>query len=285
MGRGQRGGGNRVRTPPRVLAIGGTDPCGGAGLAADVRTAAALGCHAMIAVTALTIQDSRSVREVAPVAPRRVRAQIAAALGDAGADCVKIGMLASAAVARAVADVLDAYQALPVVLDPVLRATTGRALLDGPGRSVLLRRLLPRAILVTPNLPEAEAILDRRIRRAVLMRVAAADLLARGARAVLLKGGHLAGDPVDVFADGRRTLVLRRRRIPGVDPHGSGCVLASSIACFIARGASLADAVRLGRRFVAAAIRASYPLGAGAGPVNPLAAGRLFALAGSPCGR
>jgi len=260
------------KTPPRVLIVAGVDPGGGAGLAADVRTAAALGCHGLAAVTAITVQDSTRLLEVAPVPSRLVAAQIEAALGDAGADAVKVGMLGGAAAARAVAGALARRPGIPVVLDPVLRASVGGDLVDAPGQAVLLRRLLPLAAVVTPNLAEAGALLGRRVRGAEGMERAAADLRRAGARAVLLTGGHLGGEPVDLFDDGGTPLRLRGRRVRTRHTHGSGCALATAVACFLARGASPRDAARLAKRFVAAAIRGAYPLGRGAGPVNPLAA-------------
>jgi hydroxymethylpyrimidine kinase/phosphomethylpyrimidine kinase len=262
----------------RVLAIAGLDPGGGAGLAADLRTVAALGGHGMAALTAVTVQDSREVRSVTALPARLVRAQVEAVLDDIGADAVKIGMLGSGAVVRAVAGALRARGAHPVVLDPVLRATSGRALLDGDGRALLVRLLFPLADLVTPNLPEASALLGRRVAGARQMPAAARALLDLGARAVLLKGGHLRGRPLDLFTDGVTTVTLAGERIATPHTHGGGCVLASAIACFLARGATLVEAVRLGKRFVTAAIRASYRLGAGRGPVDPLRAGRRFAL-------
>lgn len=262
----------------RVLAVAGVDPCGGAGLAADLRTIAALGGHGAAAVTAITIQDSREVRAVAPLPARLVRGQIEAVLGDVGADAVKIGMLATAAVARAVADALLAAGAgrPPVVLDPVLRSTSGRDLLDRAGRGALLERLFPLVDLVTPNLPEAAALLGRRLSGERAMAAAARALVGLGARAVFLKGGHLRGDAVDFYADGKTVVALRAPRVRMPHTHGSGCVLATAIACFLARGDGLLDAVRCGKRFVTAAIRAGYPLGAGRGPVDPSAAGRIL---------
>jgi hydroxymethylpyrimidine/phosphomethylpyrimidine kinase len=229
----------------------------------------------MLAVTAVTAQDTVRVRAVAPLAPRVVRAQIAAVLEKLGADAVKIGMLANAAVVRAVAAALAGRRRAPIVLDPVLQSTTGRALLDSAGRRVLVELLLPLVELVTPNLPEAELLLGRRIRGLAGMESAAQQLRERGARAVLLKGGHRRGEADDVFADDTGSFVLRAPRVATKNTRGTGCVLSTACACFLAQGLRSPDAARKAKEFVTSAIRHSYPLGRGRGPVDPIAAARL----------
>ena len=271
----------RGSVPYRVLCVAGTDSAGCSGLAADLRTVAALGGHGQLAVTAVTAQDTRGVHAVAPVSPRLVRAQIAAVLEDAGTDAVKIGMLANAPIVRAVAAALARRGRARVVLDPVLRSTTGRTLLDDAGQRALVELLLPLADLITPNLPEAEALLGHRIRGIAGMKAAARQLRDLGARAVLVKGGHRRGEAVDVFADAGETLLLSAPRIASVNTRGTGCVLSTACACFLAQGFALPEAVRRAKAFVTAAIRHSYRLGRGPGPVNPTAAG----LAGSGAGR
>lgn len=263
---------SRGSAPYPVLCIAGTDSAGCSGLAADLRTVAALGGHAQLAVTAVTAQDSREVRAVAPVSPRLVRAQITGVLADAGTAAVKVGMLVNAPIVRAVASALARRGAARVVLDPVLRSTSGRALLDGAGQRALLELLLPIADLITPNLPEAEALLGRRVRGVAGMKAAALQLRELGARAVLLKGGHRRGEALDVFADADGTLVLSAPRMAIRDTRGTGCVLSTACACFLAQGFALPEAVRLAKAFVTDAIRHSYPLGRGRGPVNPMAA-------------
>lgn len=257
-----------------VLCIGGTDSAGCSGLAADLRTVAALGGHGLLAVTAVTAQDTRAVHAVAPVPARAVRAQIEAVLADVGADAVKIGMLARAPAVRAVAAALARRGRARVVLDPVLRSTTGRALLDDSGRRLLIDLLLPLADLITPNLPEAEALLGHRVRGVAGMKAAARQLLDLGARAVLIKGGHRPGAAVDVFADASGAVSLSTPRIACDDTRGTGCVLSTACACYLAQQVPLGTAVRLAKTFVTAAIRHGYPLGSGAGPVDPTAAGR-----------
>lgn len=256
----------------RVLCVAGSDSAGCSGIAADLRTVAALGGHGQIAVTAVTAQDTRGVYAIAPVSARMARIQIAAALADAGAEAVKIGMLANGRIVRAVAAALARRGRARVVLDPVLRSTTGRTLLDEPGQRALLELLLPLADLVTPNLPEAEKLLGFRITGIAGMKVAARKMRDLGARAVLLKGGHRRGAAVDVFADAGETTVLSSPRIASVNTRGSGCVLSTACACFLAQGFTLPEAVRRAKAFVTSAIRHAYPLGRGPGPVNPTGA-------------
>lgn len=259
--------------PYLVLCVAGTDSAGCSGVAADLRTVAALRGHAQLAVTAVTAQDTRGVHAVAPVSARMVRAQILAVLDDAGTDAIKIGMVSGAPIIRAVAAALVRRGRARVVLDPVLRSTTGGALLDQPGRRVLVEELLPLADLITPNLPEAEILLGRPIRGLAGMKAAARELLDLGARAVLVKGGHRRGDAVDVFADARETLLLSAPRIASANTRGTGCVLSTACACFLAQGSAMPEAVRRAKAFVVEAIRHSYPLGRGRGPVRPTAAG------------
>ena len=270
-----RGPGNR--TPFLVLCVAGSDSSGCAGVAADVRTVAALGGHGMLAITAVTAQDARGVRALTPVPSRTVRAQMDACFGFGGTPVVKIGMLANAAVVRAVSAVIALRRPPFTVLDPVLRATTGRELLDAAGRLALVERLLPLTDLVTPNLPEAEALLGRTVRGIGGMIEAARALHERGARAVLLKGGHRRGDAVDVFTDGAATLVLRAPRLATPNTRGTGCVLSTAIACHLACGLALQEAVCRGKAFVTEALRGSYPLGPLRGPVHPSAAGAALA--------
>lgn len=256
-----------------VLCVGGTDSAGCSGLAADLRTVAALGGHGALAVTAVTAQDTRGVRAVTPIASRIVLEQISTVLRDPGADAVKIGMLARAPIVRAVASALAEREVTRVVLDPVLRSTTGGSLLDAAGRRALLERLLPRVDLITPNLPETQELLGCRVRGIHGMVAAARSLLGLGVRAVLVKGGHLRGRAVDVYADASGARELSAPRIPTADTRGTGCVLATACACFLARGIAIPEAVVRAKSFVAAAIRRSYSLGSGRGPVNPLAVG------------
>jgi hydroxymethylpyrimidine/phosphomethylpyrimidine kinase len=259
--------------PYLVLCVAGTDSAGCSGIAADLRTVAALGGHGQLVVTAVTAQDTCGVHTVAPLSALMVRTQIASVLGDAGTAAIKIGMLANAPIVRAVAAALARPGTARVVLDPVLRSTTGRVLLDDAGQRALIKLLLPLVDLITPNLPEAEALLGHPIRGMAGMRAAARQLLDLGPRAALVKGGHRRGAAVDVFADPGETLVLSAPRIASVNTRGTGCVLSTACACFLARNCSLPEAVHRAKAFVTAAIRHSYPLGRGPGPVDPTAAG------------
>ncbi len=264
----------RSSAPYLVLCVAGTDSAGCSGIAADLRTVAALGGHGQLAVTAVTAQDSCGVHAVAPMSARMVRAQMTAALEDAGTDAVKIGMLANAPIVRAVVAALAGCGRARVVLDPVLRSTTGRPLLDDGGQRALVELLLPLADLVTPNLPEAETLLGHRVRGIAGMKAAARQLRDLGAKAVLVKGGHGRGAAVDVFDGADEVLVLSAPRIASIDTRGTGCVLSTACACFLAQGLALPEAVRRAKAFVTEAIRHAYRLGRGRGPVNPTAGGR-----------
>jgi hydroxymethylpyrimidine/phosphomethylpyrimidine kinase len=253
----------------RVLAIGGSDPCGGAGIQADLKTIAAFGAYGATALTAVTVQDTSVVRDVLVLPPGLVRAQIDAVLGDIGADAIKTGMLADPDVVEAVCDALAAVAPRPLVVDPVLRATAGRALLAEAAVAVLKRRLLPMAALLTPNLPEAEVLAGMAIPDLAAMHHAAEALLTLGVPAVLLKGGHLPGETVvDLLATEDGVEEFPAPRIASRHTHGTGCTLASAVATGLAQGLPLRDAMLRARGFVRAAILAAPGLGAGQGPLN-----------------
>jgi hydroxymethylpyrimidine/phosphomethylpyrimidine kinase len=248
----------------RLLVIAGSDSSAGAGLQADLKTAQAFQVYAQTAVTAVTVQDTNTVHAVHAVTPVLVRAQIEAALNDIGADAIKIGMLANGAIAGEVARALDGA-GIPVVIDPVLVSSSGAQLLDDAGIEVLLARLFPRAALVTPNLPEAE-----RLSGTQDVSEGANRLLKTGAKAVLIKGGHGEGDRVRdlLFESGGRKTMFEAPRQKSRHTHGTGCVLATAIACGLAQGKVLPEAVRLAHQFVQEAIRAAPGLGAGRGPLG-----------------
>jgi hydroxymethylpyrimidine/phosphomethylpyrimidine kinase len=249
----------RSKHEPVVLSIAGSDPSGGAGLQADLKTFQALGVDGAAVVTALTVQDGRRVLEVHPVEARLVGAQIDAVLSGLGAPpaAVKVGMLASGATVEAVAEALHGCG--PLVLDPVLAASDGTALLDAHGEVTLRETLLPRVDVLTPNLPEAARLLDASFDdvRGDPER-ACRELGALGPRAVLLKGGHADGsESEDVLWDGAGFTRLVAPRLAARDTHGSGCVLSSALAAQLARGADLAAAARAAKAFVTAAIEAA----------------------------
>jgi len=253
----------------RVLIIAGSDSGGGAGIQADIKAVTCLGGYAATALTALTAQNTLGVFGVEAVSPAFVRRQIELVLEDIGADCLKTGMLVSAPIIEAVADALLAVPDLPLVLDPVMVAKGGAALLDPEAVAILTRRLVPRATLLTPNLPEAEALLGRRIPDATAMVAAACDLLRLGPCAVLLKGGHLVGDDlVDLLVDADGVRRFEDRRLPTRATHGTGCTLASAIATGLAQGLDLDAAVLRGRAYLRRAIAAAPGFGAGHGPLG-----------------
>ena len=254
----------------RVLVIAGSDSGGGAGIQADIKTAMALGAYASTAVTALTVQDTTGVHAIHAVPPDFIRQQIATALADPGADAVKTGMLGNAATIEAVAAAL-AGCGLPVVIDPVMVAKGGATLLHQAALSALKRSLLPLAALLTPNLPEAELLTGLDITTLSEMRHAADALLTLGVPAVLLKGGHASGDTVtDLLATADGTAEFTRPRLQTRHTHGTGCTLATAIACGLAAGMALPDAVERARTYVQAAIAAAPGIGAGHGPLGHL---------------
>ncbi len=251
-----------------MLVIAGSDSGGGAGIQADIKTVAALGGYATTAVTALTAQDTNGVRGVLPVPAEFVARQIAVVLADIGADAIKTGMLGDAATIAVVCDAL-AGCATPLVLDPVMVAKGGARLLAPDAVAVLLGRLLPRAAVLTPNLPEAEALTGMEIDSVAGMRRAADALLRLGAHAVLLKGGHLPGEVVtDLLATDQGAEAFAAPRIVSRHTHGTGCTLASAIATGLAQGMALREAVVRARRYVRAAIAAAPGYGSGHGPLN-----------------
>lgn len=255
----------------RVLAIAGSDSGGGAGIQADIKTITALGGYAATAVTAVTAQDTHRVHEVMAVPPALVARQVALVLDDIGADAVKTGMLGDAATVAAVADVLARHApGIPLVVDPVLRATGGGPpLLAEDALAVLRARLVPMAAVITPNLVEAAALSGGVVEDLDGMEAAARALLAMGARAVLVTGGHLAGDTLtDLLVDKSGSETFSASRIATRHTHGTGCTLASAVATGLAQGMGLRAAVVRARAYVRAAIAAAPGLGGGHGPLN-----------------
>ena len=254
----------------RVLIVAGSDSSGGAGIQADIKTVTALGGYAATAITALTAQNTLGVFGVVPVEASFVRQQMEAVLGDIGADCIKTGMLHDAAIIAAVADCLDAVTPYPpCVIDPVMLSTSGARLLDPAAMAALRDRLIGRSIVLTPNIPEAEALLGRRIAGVADMEPAAQSLRALGPRVVVLKGGHMEGNTVrDVVVDADESYVLESPRIGTRHTHGTGCTLASAIATGLAQGMAPRAAIERAHAFVQQAIRTAPGLGQGHGPLN-----------------
>ncbi len=254
----------------RVLVIAGSDSGGGAGIQADIKTITALGAFAATAITALTAQNTLGVHGVMPIPQAFIRQQIEVVLSDIGADVIKIGMLGDVATIATVCDALAEFgRGVPVVLDPVMVAKGGHALLAAEAVDILRRRLLPLSAVITPNLPEAEALTGMAIRTEAEMLVAAAAIRAMGASAVLLKGGHLESDTVtDVLATAAGTETFSGSRIVTRHTHGTGCTTASALSAGLAQGLSLRDAVGRARLYVRAAIETAPGLGQGHGPLN-----------------
>ena len=244
--------------PRSALTIAGSDSGGGAGIQADLKTFAAHRVHGLSAIAALTAQNTRGVSAVHVPDLEFLRAQVDACFDDFDVGAVKLGMLATADVIATVADLLSTCTA-PVVLDPVMVATSGAKLLQDDALEALRTRLLPRAGIATPNLPEAELLLGRKLRDIDAMRAACEEFLARGTRAVMLKGGHLAGgsDVVDLFANADGILEIAHPRLP-VEAHGTGCTLASAIAANLCLGASLREACVAASAYVHRALRLGY---------------------------
>jgi hydroxymethylpyrimidine kinase/phosphomethylpyrimidine kinase/thiamine-phosphate diphosphorylase len=251
----------------RILTIAGSDSGGGAGIQADLKTITLLGGYGMSALTALTAQNSCGVRGIHPVPPAFLKEQMEAVLTDLGADVVKTGMLYSAAIVAAVAGAIERY-ALPAVIDPVMLAKGGSSLLRDEAVSALREVLLPQAYLLTPNLPEAEALTGLTVRTEAEMGQAAHRLQEMGARNVLIKGGHLPGEAVDLLLAGRTLHLFSSPRIATRHTHGTGCTYASAIATLIAQGLPLVEAVSRAKSFINEAIRTAVPMGTGHGPVN-----------------
>lgn len=255
-----------------VLSIAGSDPSGGAGIQADLKTFSARGVYGMAALTALTAQNTRGVSGVHPVPPQFVADQIEAIFADIRVDAVKIGMIANATIASAVADILARHRDVPVVLDPVMIAKGGAALLADDAVDVLARQLLPLATVVTPNLPEAGALLhEPEARSRDDMARQALALATLGPAAVLVKGGHLEGhESPDVLAISGTVIWFEAARLPTKNTHGTGCTLSSAIAAEIAKGLPLTDAIATAKRYLARSVAAAGELsvGSGHGPVQ-----------------
>ena len=256
----------------RVLTIAGSDSGGAAGIQADLKTFAALGCYGMTAITALTAQNTLGVQGIHGIPAEFLRAQIQSVMDDIGVDAIKIGMLHAPEIVYVVAWAIDHYQLKNVVLDPVMVATSGDRLIASETVQVLVRELFPRATLITPNLDEAVLLLGREISDVSVLETAGRDLLAMGARAVLLKGGHLPGnDLMDLLVQPNTPSErLSSRRIHSNNVHGTGCTLSSAIAAYLALGMGLSEAVHCARQYIVQAIAhgADITTGHGHGPLN-----------------
>ena len=252
---------------PVALTIAGSDPSGGAGIQADLKTFHQFGVYGEAAITLLTVQNTRRVSRVEVLAAELIEQQIAAVIEDIPPNAAKTGALGSADVVRTVARAARAFR-FPLVVDPVMISKHGNPLLPDDAAAVLREELMPLATLVTPNVPEAEALSGVQIRTIDGMIRAAEVLRGRGARAVLIKGGHLEGDPIDVLYDGSAWHELPAARVSGGHTHGTGCAYSAAITAGLAHGSELAVAVRAAKRFIHRAIETYPGLGCGAGPIN-----------------
>jgi hydroxymethylpyrimidine/phosphomethylpyrimidine kinase len=258
-----------MRSPPRLLTIAGSDSGGGAGIQADLKTFSALGGFGMSVITAVTAQNTVGVSAVHEIPVDVVTAQLDAVVSDIGVDAAKTGMLANAELVRAVAERARAAPLPNLVVDPVMVAKGGDRLLREDAVGAVREALLPVAALVTPNLPEAEVLLERRIESRDDMRAAARALVALGARAAVVKGGHSRDrDVVDVLFDGETVHELSATRVATASTHGTGCTFASAIAAYLGHGLPLPVAVDRAKRYLWSAIQRAYPVGHGHGPVH-----------------
>ena len=256
----------------RALTIAGSDSGGGAGIQADLKTFMAFGVHGMSAITALTAQNTVGVQGIFEVSPEFVRKQIESVMTDIGADAAKTGMLSSAEIVRTVAEAIRTFRIPNLVVDPVMVAKSGDSLLAEDARQALRDDLLPLATVITPNVFEAEALLERRIEDLDAMRDAARELKKFGCRWVVIKGGSLDTESraVDVVFDGTEPILLTSPRMESRNTQGTGCTFASAIAAGLAKGLSPPEAIQRAKEYITEAIRSGPPIGCGHGPANHL---------------
>jgi len=254
--------------PPRILAIAGSDSGGGAGIQADIKTITALGGFATTAITALTAQNTLGVRGIHEVPPDFVALQIDAVVEDIGVDAAKTGMLGGAAIVEVVADRIRRHGIERLVVDPVMVSKSGARLLRRGAKDALLSKLLPLALVVTPNMDEAAALCGRKVKHLTDMREAARRLFELGPKWVLVKGGHLRGRPTDVLFDGKDFVEITRARVRTKNTHGTGCTFASAIATFLGMGKGVPQAAQMARDALERGLRSALPLGKGHGPLD-----------------
>lgn len=264
---------------PKALTIAGSDSGGGAGVQADLKTFAALGVYGTSAITAVTAQNTLGVLGVEELSPAFVALQVEAVATDIGVDAVKTGMLSNPAIVEAVADCIVRFKLPFCVVDPVMVAKGGASLLAREAQDAVIKRLLPLAFAVTPNIPEASVLIGKSIYSQTDMKEAARKIFDMGPQWVLVKGGHLEGDAWDVLFDGRNFYEFNSERINTKNTHGTGCTLSASIAACLARGLTVPDAVKRAKEYVTFAIRHSLNIGGGHGPTHHFA--ELYRKAGT----
>jgi hydroxymethylpyrimidine/phosphomethylpyrimidine kinase len=253
---------------PKAMTIAGSDSGGGAGIQADLKTFAALGVYGTVTLTAITAQNTIGVTGVHEIPTDMIVAQMDAVMGDIGADAVKTGMLSSQEIVEVVAAQVAKHGIRSLVVDPVMVAKSGDALLRDDAVNAVCTKLVPLAAVVTPNIPEAEALTGTTIESDDDVREAARRIVSMGARTVVVKGGHREGPAADVLYDGSEFQVFTAPRINTVNTHGTGCTFASAVAAGLAQGKSVEEAVGQAKEYVTEAIRASFPIGQGHGPLN-----------------
>lgn len=251
-----------------LLTIAGSDSCGGAGIQADLKTFSALGTYGMSVITAVTAQNTTGVFDVQEMGTGIVRKQIECLFDDIEIHGVKIGMVSSIEIINTIAEALQKKNAANIVLDPVMVSKSGCHLLRPESGQALIEKLFPLALLVTPNLPEAEVITGGKIETLAQMEGAAVNIYKMGARNVVVKGGHLSGDAIDIFYDGKNFTYLQGVRIDTKNTHGTGCTFSSAITAFIAKGSPILEAIRLAKNYINGAIENSLALGHGVGPTH-----------------
>lgn len=255
-------------TMQNLLTIAGSDCSGGAGIQADLKTFAAHGAFGMSVIVSVVAENTSRVISIQDISPKIIADQLDAVFEDIRVDGVKIGMLSGAEQMGAVAERLRRYRPSGIVLDPVMVAKGGCALMHPDALAALKTEMLPLAFVLTPNIPEAEAISGMKIRTPEEMKRAAARIAEMGPENVLVKGGHLEGDAADILFDGKEFFEFRTARIPTKNTHGTGCTLSSAIAANLAAGKSVPEAVRAAKEYVTTAIRHALPIGKGHGPTN-----------------
>lgn len=251
-----------------ALTIAGSDSCGGAGIQADLKTFAANGVYGMSVITAVTAQNTTGVIAVEDISPNLIAKQIEAIFEDIDVHSVKIGMLSSTYAIMTISDMLSKYNPPNIVLDPVMISKSGYSLLKPDSIEALKEKLIPLALVVTPNIPEAEVLSAIKIRSITDMKRAACIIHKIGPKYALIKGGHLESDPIDILFDGKTYTYYKSKRIATKNTHGTGCTLSSAIAANLAKGVLVPEAIAIAKKYVHSAIRHSLSIGKGAGPTN-----------------
>ena len=257
-----------MKSIPKVLTIAGSDSGAGAGIQADLKTFAALGVYGTSVITAITAQNTVKVTKIFELSTELVAAQIDAVMQDIGADALKTGMLANAAIIEVTAAKVRHYDLKNLVVDPVMVAKSGDLLLRTDAIQALRSRLIPLAKVVTPNLPEAEELTEMKLTGAKEIEEAARRIIAMGAKSVVIKGGHRRGPAIDLFFDGKKGRALRSPRLRTRYTHGTGCTFSAAIAAYLAKGEKIEDAVVLAKKYITQAIRHGFAVGSGHSPVH-----------------